>query len=215
MDPPPAAAFRLSVCLRPSLPSGCVSAAGWLPPVGLRLTPPPRSVRLSQARPPSFSPVGFSVSGPPILFVFGLPCLLCLWIPLPRSRRVSLESPGRSPAAHCSSIPFLLQASSVLSVRCVCPRMLSRSPHRSPVSSGHLPSLTPPTASLTASSLLDCPPPHNSHGLLPNVALRFGGPCSQICLPLYCPCHPSPPAPVGVPLALLTFFFFFLPLQPP
>lgn len=159
MDPPPAAAFRLSVCLRPSLPSGCVSAAGWLPPVGLRLTPPPRSVRLSQARPPSFSPVGFSVSGPPILFVFGLPCLLCLWIPLPRSRRVSLESPGRSPAAHCSSIPFLLKASSVLSVRCVCPRMLSRSPHRSPVSSGHLPSLTPPTASLTASSLLDCPPP--------------------------------------------------------
>lgn len=42
---------RPSVCLRTSLPSGCVSAPNRLPPIGVRSTPSPWSVRLSQALP--------------------------------------------------------------------------------------------------------------------------------------------------------------------
>ena len=162
VDPPPAAAFRLSVCLRPSLPSGCVSAAGWLPLVGLRLTPPPRSVRPSQARPPSFSPVGFSVSGSPHS--------LCLWtprfalsvepyVPAVCPWNPQAESPppcgfvSNSRAPCCPSIPFLLQAPSLLAVQFLC-----LSPHRSPVPLGHLPSLTPLRLPPSLPSLSVIPP---------------------------------------------------------
>lgn len=50
---------RCGPCSHDSLPSGCVSAPSGLPPVRLRSTPPARSVRLSQAHPPSFSGVFF------------------------------------------------------------------------------------------------------------------------------------------------------------
>lgn len=200
-----------SVCLRPSLPSGCVSAAGRLPPVGLRLTLPPRSVRLSQDRPPSFSPVGVSVSGPPILFVSGLPGLLYLWsTPFPPCVSGIPKQISRSPLLrHSFPTSVLLRPFCLL---CVCLRMPSPSPHRASVSLGHLPSFTPTAASLAASSLLDCTTPHSSHDLLPNVASGFGGLCSLVCpialLPLTPP-HSSASGSSHIP------FFSSLPLQPP
>lgn len=125
----------------------------------------------------------------------------------PRSRRACLESPGRSPAPHCS--PLLPHSFSTLGLLCpfwslslsLSLRMLSRSPHHSSVSLGHLPSLTPLSVIVT--------PLPNSHGFLSNVASALGCLCSQVCLPLNCPCYPSP-LPQLECLSLFSHSFFSL-----
>lgn len=123
--------FRLGVCPPP---------AGFLPSGSGR----PYRPAASRALPPSFPPVCFSVSGPLILFVFGLPSFFCLLTPppptlilseFPTFLCLSLERRGRSllfsklPPSHPSTSPFSTPA--LLSLSLVT---ASHNPHHSPLS---------------------------------------------------------------------------------
>lgn len=128
------------VCLRTSLPSGCVSAPNRLPPVGVGSTPPPRSRRLRPSLPAFLWFVFLSLSPP---HPHKPSCSLCLWTPLfplfvdPHIPSLSLRNPQAdhpySSLPHFFSVPFPLQT---LPLFCLSLSVdaLSPSPHRSPLS---------------------------------------------------------------------------------